>query len=143
MNYFEWERKEFFFLSSYRDRHRHFPFLGQILIKNWNPLTIGTVSENRSVTVQEILGDLMNVAVLKIQISKMNSDEKRSTRLLKSMMPLINDEREKLVLNRFYSTMPDDTEDDEDVQHQSSLSKPTTSPNGYSYTSSNSNTTDG
>jgi len=116
---------------------------GQILIKNWNPLTIGTVSENRSVTVQEILGDLMNVAVLKIQISKMNSDEKRSTRLLKSMMPLITDEREKLVLNRFYSTMPDDTEDDEDVQHQSSLSKPTTSPNGYSYTSSNSNTTDG
>ncbi len=44
--------------------------LGQILIKNWNPLPIPTVTENRTVTVQDILGDLMNVAVLRIRISK-------------------------------------------------------------------------
>jgi hypothetical protein len=45
-------------------------FLGQILIKNWNPLPIPTVTENRTVTVQDILGDLMNVAILQIRISK-------------------------------------------------------------------------
>lgn len=45
-------------------------FLGEILIKNWNPLPIETVTENRTVTVQEILGDLMNIAVLQIRISK-------------------------------------------------------------------------
>jgi len=43
---------------------------GQILIKNWNPLPIPTVTDNRTVTVQEILGDLMNVAILQIRISK-------------------------------------------------------------------------
>ena len=43
---------------------------GEILIKNWNPLAIGAVTKNRSVTVQEILGDLMNIAILKIRISK-------------------------------------------------------------------------
>jgi hypothetical protein len=47
-----------------------FFFPGQILIKNWNPLPIPTVTENRTVTVQDILGDLMNVAILKIRISK-------------------------------------------------------------------------
>ncbi len=45
-------------------------FPGQILIKNWNPLPIPTVTENRTVTVQDILGDLMNVAILQIRISK-------------------------------------------------------------------------
>ena len=40
--------------------------------------------------------------------------------------------------------MHDDIEDDDDgQQQQSSLTKPTTSPNGYSIASSNSNTTDG
>jgi hypothetical protein len=39
--------------------------------------------------------------------------------------------------------MHDDIEDGDDGQQQSSLTKPTTSPNGYSLTSSNSNTTDG
>jgi hypothetical protein len=39
--------------------------------------------------------------------------------------------------------MHDDIEDDDDGPHQSSSSKPTTSPNGYSLASSNSNTTDG
>lgn len=43
---------------------------GQILIKNWNPLPISSVTENEAVTVQDILGDLMNVAVLEIRISK-------------------------------------------------------------------------
>jgi hypothetical protein len=43
---------------------------GEILIKNWNPLPIETVTENRTVTVQDILGDLMNIAVLQIHISK-------------------------------------------------------------------------
>lgn len=47
-----------------------FFFVGEILIKNWNPLPIETVSENRTVTVQDILGDLMNIAVLQIRISK-------------------------------------------------------------------------
>lgn len=45
-------------------------FLGEILIKNWNPLPIESVTENRTVTVQDILGDLMNIAVLQIRISK-------------------------------------------------------------------------
>ena len=153
------KKKRFSFAHSQLDLRL---FSGQILIKNWNPLAIGTVSENRSVTVQEVLGDLMNVAILKIQISKINAEDKRSAHFLKAMMPLIGggDGREKLVrrsssprrssssfefqlINRFYSTMHDDTEDDDDVQHQSSSSKPTTSPNGYSYTSSNSNTNDG
>ena len=43
---------------------------GQILIKNWNPLPIPTVTDNRTVTVQDILGDLMNIAILQIRISK-------------------------------------------------------------------------
>ncbi len=47
-----------------------FLFSGEILIKNWNPLPIETVTENRTVTVQDILGDLMNIAVLQIRISK-------------------------------------------------------------------------
>ena len=47
-----------------------FFFVGEILIKNWNPLPIETVTENRTVTVQDILGDLMNLAVLQIRISK-------------------------------------------------------------------------
>ena len=45
-------------------------FSGEILIKNWNPLPIETVTENRTVTVQDILGDLLNLAVLQIRISK-------------------------------------------------------------------------
>lgn len=45
-------------------------FLGEILIKNWNPLSIEAVTENPSVTIQEILGELMNLAVLQIHISK-------------------------------------------------------------------------
>lgn len=45
-------------------------FSGEILIKNWNALPIETVTENRTVTVQDILGDLMNIAVLQIRISK-------------------------------------------------------------------------
>ena len=49
----------FFFFSS-----------GEILIKNWNPLSIETVTENPSVTIQEILGEMMNIAVLQIHISK-------------------------------------------------------------------------
>jgi hypothetical protein len=48
------------------------------------------------------------------------------------------------LVNKLCQVMHDDTEDDDDgQQHQSSLTKPTTSPNGYSLTSSNSNTTDG
>ena len=47
-----------------------FGVLGEILIKNWNPLPIETVTENQTVTVQDILGDLMNIAVLQIRISK-------------------------------------------------------------------------
>lgn len=43
--------------------------IGEILIKNWNPLSIETVTENRTVTVQDILGDLMNIAVLQIRVS--------------------------------------------------------------------------
>jgi hypothetical protein len=119
---------------------------GQILIKNWNPLPIPTVTENRTVTVQDILGDLMNVAVLRIRISKYSNplDDKRSVRLLKQLMPLVSDERDKHELvNKLCQVMHDDVEDDDDGQQQSSLTKPTTSPNGYSLTSSNSNTTDG
>ncbi|CAF1081660.1 unnamed protein product [Adineta steineri] len=119
---------------------------GQILIKNWNPLPIPTVTENRTVTVQEILGDLMNVAVLQIRISKYSNtlDDKRSVRLLKHLMPLVSDERDKHELvNKLCQVMHDDTEDDDDGLPQSSSSKPTTSPNGYSIASSNSNTTDG
>jgi hypothetical protein len=41
-----------------------------LLIKNWDPLSIETVTENRTVTVQDILGDLMNIAILQIRISK-------------------------------------------------------------------------
>ena len=48
----------------------HAFFLGEVLIKNWNPLSIETVTEDRTVTVQDILGDLMNLAVLQIRISK-------------------------------------------------------------------------
>lgn len=72
-------------------------YLGQILIKNWNPLPIPSVTDNRTVTVQEILGDLMNVAILKIRISKYSNafDDKRSARLLKQLIPLVNDERDK------------------------------------------------
>jgi hypothetical protein len=46
------------------------------------------------------------------------------------------------LVNKLCQVMHDDIEDD-DGQQQSSLTKPTTSPNGYSLTSSNSNTTDG
>ena len=45
-------------------------FSGEILIKNWNPLSIEAITENRTVTVQDILGDLMNIAILQIRISK-------------------------------------------------------------------------
>lgn len=67
------------------------------MIKNWNPLPIPAVTDNRTVTVQDILGDLMNVAILKIRISKYSNllDEKRSVRLLKQLIPLVNDERDK------------------------------------------------
>ncbi|CAF1279209.1 unnamed protein product, partial [Adineta ricciae] len=119
---------------------------GQILIKNWNPLPIPTVTENRTVTVQDILGDLMNVAVLQIRISKYANalDDKRSVRLLKQLMPLVSEERDKHELvNKLCQVMQDDTEDDDDGLPQSSSSKPTTSPNGYSIASSNSNTNDG
>ncbi|UJR09286.1 hypothetical protein I4U23_013530 [Adineta vaga] len=118
---------------------------GQILIKNWNPLPIPTVTENRTVTVQDILGDLMNVAVLQIRISKYANalDDKRSVRLLKQLMPLVSEERDKHELvNKLCQVMQDDTEDDDDGLPRSSSSKPTTSPNGYSVASSNSNTND-
>lgn len=47
-------------------------------------------------------------------------------------------------VQNFYQTMNEDSEDEEEIHHQqSSSSKPTTSPNGYSCTSSNSNTNDG
>jgi hypothetical protein len=42
-----------------------------------------------------------------------------------------------------HDNIEDDDDDDDDGQQQSSSSKPTTSPNGYSIASSNSNTTDG
>lgn len=147
---------------------------GQILIKNWNPLPIPTVTENRTVTVQEILGDLMNVAILKIRISRNSNafDEKRSVRLLKQLIPLVTDEHDKHEVKRrtidstrvvsihyFCSHSQlvtklnqvmhndieddDDDDDDDDRPQQNSFTKPTTSPNGYSLTSSNSNTTDG
>lgn len=78
-------------------------------------------------------------------------------------MPLVSDERDKhevrsflsflinksnlyafKLVNKLCQVMHDDIEeDDDDVQQQSSLTKPTTSPNGYSIASSNSNTTDG
>jgi len=51
-------------------KNKFFFSSGEILIKNWNPLPIETVTENRTVTVQDILGDLMNIAVLQIRISK-------------------------------------------------------------------------
>ncbi len=51
-------------------KNMFFWFSGEILLKNWNPLPIETVTENRTVTVQDILGDLMNIAVLQIRISK-------------------------------------------------------------------------
>lgn len=54
----------------YKYKLNSFCFLGEILIKNWNPLPIETVTENRTVTVQDILGDLMNIAILQIRISK-------------------------------------------------------------------------
>ncbi|CAF4013327.1 unnamed protein product [Rotaria sp. Silwood2] len=121
---------------------------GQILIKNWNPLPISTVTENRMVTVQDILGDLMNVAILQIRISKYSStlEDKRSVRLLKHLMPLVNDGHDKQELaNKSYQIIRDDIDNHDNKQEQSSSSslKPTTSPNGYSLTSSNSNTTDG
>ena len=53
-----------------RHRERRFLCLGEVLIKNWNPLPIETITENRTVTVQDILGDLMNMAALQIHISK-------------------------------------------------------------------------
>ncbi|CAF0800287.1 unnamed protein product [Didymodactylos carnosus] len=69
---------------------------GQILIKNWNPLPIATVTENKSVTVQDILGDLMNIAVLKIKISKYSNPdirelyhEKKSMKLLRQLVQLL------------------------------------------------------
>ncbi|CAF3580366.1 unnamed protein product [Rotaria sp. Silwood1] len=122
---------------------------GQILIKNWNPLPISTVTENRMVTVQDILGDLMNVAILQIRIFKYSNtlEDKRSVRLIKHLMPLVNDDRDKQELaHKSYQLMHDDIDDHDNKQEQlssSSLLKSTTSPNGYSFTSSNSNTTDG
>jgi hypothetical protein len=48
------------------------------------------------------------------------------------------------LVNKLCQVLHDDIEDDDDgQQQQSSLTKPTTSPNGYSIASSNSNTTDG
>jgi hypothetical protein len=107
----------------------------------------------------------MNVAILKIRISKYPNplEDKRSLRLLKQLMPLVSDERDKhevckkekekyfinksefyfKLVNKLCQVMHDDIEDDDDGPQQSSSSKPTTSPNGYSFTSSNSNTTDG
>ena len=79
-------------------------------------------------------------------------------------MPLVGDERDKhevkktgtvnqrnrcfcflhfKLVNKLCQVMHDDTEDDDDGPQQSSFIKPTASPNGYSYTSSNSNTIDG
>lgn len=57
-------------IQSSREWMGKFVFVGEILIKNWNPLPIETVTENRTVTVQDVLGDLMNIAVLQIRISK-------------------------------------------------------------------------
>ncbi|CAF1182504.1 unnamed protein product [Adineta steineri] len=93
---------------------------GEILIKNWNPLSIDTVTEDRTVTVQDILGDLMNIAVLQIRISKYSNscEDKRSNHLYKQSLSLVSDDRDK-----------NDCEYDDEQ-----------SPNGYS---SNSNTTDG
>ncbi|CAF1278645.1 unnamed protein product [Adineta ricciae] len=93
---------------------------GEVLIKNWNPLSIETVTEDRTVTVQDILGDLMNLAVLQIRISKYSNscEDKRSNQLFKQSLSLVNDDRER-----------NDCEYDDEQ-----------SPNGYS---SNSNTTDG
>ncbi|CAF1182144.1 unnamed protein product [Adineta steineri] len=93
---------------------------GEILIKNWNPLSIDTVTEDRTVTVQDILGDLMNIAVLQIRISKYSNscEDKRSNHLFKQSLSLVSDDRDK-----------NDCEYDDEQ-----------SPNGYS---SNSNTTDG
>jgi hypothetical protein len=51
---------------------------GQILIKNWNPLSITNVTEDRSLTVQDVLGDLMNTAILKIHIRRYNVHADRS-----------------------------------------------------------------
>ncbi|CAF1372636.1 unnamed protein product [Rotaria magnacalcarata] len=120
---------------------------GQILIKNWNPLPITTVTENRTVTVQDILGDLMNVAILKIRISKYSStlEDKKAVRLLKQLMPLVNnDEQVKHALSgKSFQMMHDDIEDHDNRHEQTSPLKSTTSPNGYSLASSNSNTTDG
>ncbi|CAF3904456.1 unnamed protein product [Rotaria magnacalcarata] len=96
---------------------------GEILIKNWNPLSIETVTESRTATVQDILGDLMNIAVLQIRVSSKysnsSSEDKRSNNLFKQSISLIvSDDRVK-------------NECDYDDEQ---------SPNGYS---SNSNTTDG
>ena len=54
----------------YGSENDDLPLLGEVLIKNWNPLPIETITENRTVTVQDILGDLMNMAALQIHISK-------------------------------------------------------------------------
>ncbi|UJR36876.1 hypothetical protein I4U23_029589 [Adineta vaga] len=93
---------------------------GEILIKNWNPLSIETVTEDQTVTVQDVLGDLMNIAVLQIRISKYSNscEDKRSNQLFKQSLSLVNDDRDR-----------NDCEYDDEQ-----------SPNGYS---SNSNTTDG
>ncbi|CAF3563539.1 unnamed protein product [Rotaria sp. Silwood1] len=94
---------------------------GEILIKNWNPLSIEAVTENRTVTVQDILGDLMNIARLQIRISSKcsnSSENRRTNHYFKQSISLMTDDRDK-----------NDCEYDD--QH---------SPNGYS---SNSNTTDG
>ncbi|CAF2549911.1 unnamed protein product [Rotaria sp. Silwood2] len=94
---------------------------GEILIKNWNPLSIDKVTDDRTVSVQDILGDLMNIAILQIRISSKysnSSQDKRSNHLFRQSVSLISDDRDK-----------NDCEYDD--QH---------SPNGYS---SNSNTTDG
>ena len=43
---------------------------GAVQIRNWKPLSFGAITDSRSATVQEILGDLSSVATLRIKLSR-------------------------------------------------------------------------
>ncbi|XP_013402132.1 uncharacterized protein LOC106167804 [Lingula anatina] len=46
---------------------------GAIQIKNWKPLAFDTITENKEATIDQILGELTNIATLRIKISSSSS----------------------------------------------------------------------
>ncbi|CAF4163121.1 unnamed protein product [Rotaria socialis] len=102
--------------------------------------------ERADVTSQWKLQDLnMFDMILRLCEYSSKLEDKKAVRLLKQLMPLVNnDEQDKHTLTgRSFQIMHDDIEDHDNRHEQTSPLKSTTSPNGYSLASSNSNTTDG